>query len=139
VRTWAQRDTAVAGVVREIAPAADPATRTFSARVALPTPQADIRLGMTATVSFSAPLPPGIRLPLTALLNDQGKTSVWVVEKGKVKLVPVVLAGPQGNEILVASGLDAGQEVVIAGVHLLREGQKVSILGRPATTTGTTQ
>ena len=139
VRTWAQRDTAVAGVVREIAPAADPATRTFSARVALPKPQADIRLGMTATVSFSAPLPPGIRLPLTALLNDQGKTSVWVVEKGKVKLVPVVLAGPQGNEILVASGLDAGQEVVIAGVHLLREGQKVSILGRPATTTGTTQ
>jgi len=139
VRTWAQRDTAVAGVVREIAPAADPATRTFSARVALPTPQADIRLGMTATVSFSAPLPPGIRLPLTALLNDQGKTSVWVVEKGKVKLVPVVLAGPQGNEILVASGLDAGQEVVIAGVHLLREGQKVSILGRPATTAGTPQ
>jgi RND family efflux transporter MFP subunit len=139
VRTWAQRDTAVAGVVREIAPAADPATRTFSARVALPTPQADIRLGMTATVSFSAPLPPGIRLPLTALLSDQGKTSVWVVEKGKVKLVPVELAAPQGNEILVAAGLDAGQEVVIAGVHLLREGQKVSILGRPATTTGTTQ
>jgi len=139
VRTWAQRDTAVAGVVREIAPAADPATRTFSARVALPTPQADIRLGMTATVSFSAPLPPGIRLPLTALLNDQGKTSVWVVEKGKVKLVPVVLAGPQGNEILVASGLDASQEVVIAGVHRLREGQKVSILGRPATTAGTPQ
>ncbi|MFM7523194.1 MAG: efflux RND transporter periplasmic adaptor subunit [Betaproteobacteria bacterium] len=139
VRTWAQRDNAVPGVVREIAPAADPATRTFSARVALSKATADIRLGMTATVSFSAPLPPGIRVPLTALLNDQGKTSVWVVEKGKVKLVPIEVAGPQGNEILVASGLDAGQEVVIAGVHLLREGQKVSILGRPAVAAGAPQ
>ncbi|MFM7657520.1 MAG: efflux RND transporter periplasmic adaptor subunit [Burkholderiaceae bacterium] len=139
VRTWAQRDNAVPGVVREIAPAADPATRTFSARVALSKATADIRLGMTATVSFSAPLPPGIRVPLTALLNDRGKTSVWVVEKGKVKLVPIEVAGPQGNEILVASGLDAGQEVVIAGVHLLREGQKVSILGRPAVAAGAPQ
>ena len=139
VRTWAQRDNAVPGVVREIAPATDPATRTFSARVALSKATADIRLGMTATVSFSAPLPPSIRVPLTALLNDQGKTSVWVVEKGKVKLVPIEVAGPQGNEILVGSGLDAGQEVVIAGVHLLREGQKVSILGRPAVAAGAPQ
>lgn len=139
VRTWAQRDNALPGVVREIAPAADPATRTFSARVALPKASADIRLGMTATVSFSAPMPPGIRLPLTALLNDQGKTSVWVVEKGKVKLVPIEIAGPQGNEILVGSGLDAGQEVVIAGVNLLREGQKVSILGRPTSASGAAQ
>ncbi|NCV86940.1 MAG: efflux transporter periplasmic adaptor subunit, partial [Oxalobacteraceae bacterium] len=88
---------------------------------------------------FSAPLPPGIRVPLTALFNDQGKTSVWVVEKNKVRLVPVQVAGPQGNEIVVASGLDAGQEVVIAGVNLLREGQKVSILGRPAAAPGVAQ
>lgn len=139
VRTWAQRDNAIPGVVREIAPAADAATRTFSARVALPKAGADIRMGMTATVSFSAPLPPGIRVPLTALFNDQGKTSVWVVEKNKVRLVPVQVAGPQGNEIVVASGLDAGQEVVIAGVNLLREGQKVSILGRPAAAAGAAQ
>lgn len=139
VRTWAQRDNAVPGVVREIAPAADPATRTFIARVALSKATADIRLGMTATVNLSVPLPPSIRVPLTALLNDQGKTSVWVVEKGKVKLVPIEVARPQGNEILVASGLDAGQEVVIAGVHLLREGQKVSILGRPAVAAGAPQ
>ncbi|NCW86836.1 MAG: efflux RND transporter periplasmic adaptor subunit, partial [Oxalobacteraceae bacterium] len=132
-------DNAIPGVVREIAPAADAATRTFSARVALPKAGADIRMGMTATVSFSAPLPPGIRVPLTALFNDQGKTSVWVVEKNKVKLVPVQVAGPQGNEIVVASGLDAGQEVVIAGVNLLREGQKVSILGRPAAAAGAAQ
>lgn len=139
VRTWAQQDHPVPGVVREIAPAADPATRTFSARIAMPNPPADIRLGMTAIVSFRSPLPPGIRLPLTALLSDQGKTSVWVVDKGKVKLVPIEVAGPQGNEILVASGLDAGQEVVIAGVHLLREGQKVNVLGRPSSASGASQ
>ena len=139
VRTWAQREQSVTGVVREIAPAADPATRTFSARVALPKADASIRLGMTATVSFSAPLPPGMRLPLSALLNDHDKTSVWVVQNGKVKLLPVELGNPQGNEITVIAGLDPGQEVVIAGVHLLREGQKVSVLGRTSAAAGAAQ
>ncbi len=136
VRTWANRDAAIEGRVREVAPAADPATRTFTAKIALPKAGPDIRLGMTATVGFSAPMPAGIRLPLTALLNDQGKTSVWIVDGGKVKLQPVQLAGAVGNEIMVADGLNPGQEIVTAGVNLLREGQKVSVLGKEGTSAG---
>lgn len=130
VRTWANPGEAIAGKVREIAPVADPATRTFTAKVAIPKAGNDIRLGMTATVSFANAAAPGIRLPLTALFHNKDATSVWVIDKGAVRLVPVQVAGASGNEILIASGLDHGQTVVTAGVNMLREGQKVTVLGQ---------
>ncbi len=130
VRTWAHPGEAIAGRVREIAPVADPATRTFTAKVALPKAGNDIRLGMTATVAFATASAPGIRLPLTALFHNKEATSVWVVDKGAVRLVPVQVAGASGNEVLIAAGLDHGQTVVTAGVNMLREGQKVSVLGQ---------
>lgn len=131
VRTWANPGVALEGTVREVAPVADPATRTFTAKIALPKAGPEVRLGMTATVSVVLPAPDAIRLPLTALFEEQGKTSVWVVDKDVVRRVPVQLAGANGNEILVAAGLEPGQAVVTAGVNLLREGQKVAILGQP--------
>jgi RND family efflux transporter MFP subunit len=131
VRTWANPGLVLAGRLRELSPVADPATRTYTAKVSIAKPGPEIRLGMTATVSFvSESSQPAIRLPLTALLNDKGMTSVWVVESGTVKLVPVQVAGASGNEILIASGLSAGQTIVTAGTNLLRPGQKVKLLGQ---------
>ncbi len=130
VRTWAHPGEAITGHVREIAPVADPATRTFTAKVAIPKAGNDIRLGMTATVAFASAAMPGIRLPLTALFHNKEATSVWVIDKGAVRLVPVQVAGASGNEVLIASGLDHGQAVVTAGVNMLREGQKVTVLGQ---------
>jgi hypothetical protein len=51
------------------------------------------------------------------------------VEQGAVKLVPVTIGGVDGNEIVLESGVQPGQTVVTAGVHLLKPGQKVKILG----------
>ena len=130
VRTWANPGEAIAGRVREVAPVADPATRTFTAKVSIPKAGNDIRLGMTATVAFATAAAPGIRLPLTALFHNKEATSVWVIDKGAVRLVPVQVAGASGNEVLIASGLDHGQTVVTAGVNMLREGQKVTVLGQ---------
>lgn len=118
------------GRLRELAPIADPATRTYTAKIALPKAGSEVKLGMTATVSFvTQSTQQGIRLPLTALFNDKSQTAVWAVENGAVKLVPVQVAGAIGNEILIAGGISAGQSVVTAGINLLRPGQKVTILG----------
>jgi RND family efflux transporter MFP subunit len=128
VRLWANRDAAIPGKIREISPMADPATRTYMMKVAVP-PRPEIRLGMTATVQFSARSDAAqIRLPLAALVQNKGATSVWLVENGAVRLAEVQLGAPLGNEILVASGLQPGQTVVTAGVNLLKNGQKVRIL-----------
>lgn len=128
VRTWANPELALDGRLRELSPIADPATRTFTAKISLPKTSGDIRLGMTATVTFASEGPPGIRLPLTALFNHQEKTAVWLVESDKVKLSIVEVAGAVDNEVMILSGVNPGQTVVTAGVNQLREGQKVRIL-----------
>lgn len=129
VRLWADPKQALPGKIREVSPVADAATRTYLAKVTIPdAPQA--RLGMTAVVQFaSTTVTPQIRVPLTALFNEKSQSSVWVVENGAVKLVPVTIGGVAGNDLLLTSGVKEGQTVVTAGVNLLKPGQKVTILG----------
>lgn len=129
VRLWADAGQTIPGKIREIAPMADAATRTYTVKVALPA-RADARLGMSATVELAtgAATTGGLRVPLTALVNNKGASSVWVVENGAVRLVPVQVAGQVDNDVLVSGAVRAGQNVVTAGVNLLKPGQKVRIL-----------
>lgn len=130
VRLWAG-GAPINGRLRELAPAADPATRTFPARIALVDPPSTVALGMTATVSFSMPLAePVITLPLQALLVDGGATHAWRYDaaSGTVRRARVTVGNVAGNEIVVADGLHAGDIVVTAGTHQLRDGQKVKLL-----------
>jgi multidrug efflux system membrane fusion protein len=130
VRLWAKPGEAVPGKIREISPMADPATRTYTVKVTIPDSLAGARLGMTAVVQFaSKTAAPQIKVPLTALFYEKSATSVWVVEQGVVKLVPVTVGGAAGNDLLLTSGVKPGQTVVTAGVNLLKPGQKVKILG----------
>ena len=129
VRTWSNPKQVLPGKLRELSPVADSATRTYTAKVSIPNAPADVRLGMSAYVTFSAATAtPMLKVPLTALVQNQGGSAVWVVENGVVRLSPVQLAAPSGNDMLVASGISAGQTVVTAGVNLLKPGQKVTVL-----------
>ena len=133
VRVWARPNDLIAGHIREISPIADPVTRTFTAKIAMPDAPAEVRLGMTAYVRFaSKTAAPQIRVPLTALFQDKSGSAVWVVENHVAKLVPVQVGGASGNDVLLASGVAGGQVVVTAGVNSLKPGQKVSILGEEA-------
>lgn len=130
VRLWAEPGKSVPGTLREIAPAADPVTRTYTAKVTIPDSLNSARLGMTAVVQFAShSAAPQIRVPLTALFYEKSATSVWLVENGAVKLAPVTIVGAAGNDLLLGSGVAAGQTVVTAGVNLLKPGQRVTILG----------
>ncbi|WP_255581772.1 efflux RND transporter periplasmic adaptor subunit [Cupriavidus sp. AU9028] len=135
VRTWASPERVMAGRVREIAAAADPVTRTYAARISLPEAPAELKFGMTAAVTFQRPgQQQGVRVPLTALLQQGGRNLVWVYEgaSGTVQPVEVKLGEPLGNDMAVTSGLRPGQTIVTAGVHLLKPGQKVRPLQAPA-------
>lgn len=137
VRLWGASGI-YAATLREVAASADPVTRTFQAKADLGA--ASAQLGQTATVLIDIPRVEGIvKLPLTAITRQQEKTAVWVVDKASmsVRLAPVVIAGVDGNEVVVASGLNVGQEVVIAGVHVLTAGQKVKFFNAaPAAAAG---
>lgn len=130
VRLWASPDKTVPGKIREISPVADPFTRTYAFRVSIPASLSEAKLGMTALVAFASRTPqPQIKVPLTALFHEKSATSVWVVENGVVRLVPVTVNGVSGNDLVLGSGVKPGQTVVTAGVNLLKPGQKVTILG----------
>ncbi|HEX7644977.1 MAG TPA: efflux RND transporter periplasmic adaptor subunit [Burkholderiaceae bacterium] len=134
VRVWAQPNDLIAGHIREISPIADPVTRTFTAKIAMPDAPTDVRLGMTAYVRFaSKTAAPQIKVPLTALFQDKSGSAVWVVENHMAKLVPVQVGGASGNDVVLSGGVAGGQVVVTAGVNSLKPGQKVSILGEDAT------
>jgi RND family efflux transporter MFP subunit len=127
VRPWGQAG-ALPATVREVAAAADPATRTFLVRADLGA--APVQLGQTLTVQLDLPRrDAAARLPLTAVMRQQGQTAVWVLDPASmtVKVQPIVVAGADGNSVMVASGLQSGQRVVTAGVHTLTPGQKVKL------------
>ncbi|MGZ5198642.1 MAG: efflux RND transporter periplasmic adaptor subunit [Telluria sp.] len=133
VSVWAYPGRSWAGRLRELAPDTDSVTRTYSARITILDPDpAVLRLGMTASVL--APDVGGkgaVRLPLTAIVDEDGKRRVWVVDRQtqRVHAREVQVGGAQNDSVLVTSGLAGGETVVTAGVHLLQPNQRVLLAG----------
>ncbi len=132
VRLWGGGELLPA-TLRELAAAADPATRTFLAKADLG--RAPVKLGQTASVLLELPRTAGVvRLPLAAVAEARGKTVAWVLDPATltVRPQPIEVAGADGNSVIVAAGLNPGQVVVTAGVHTLTPGQKVKQYVEPA-------
>ncbi|MDO9360801.1 MAG: efflux RND transporter periplasmic adaptor subunit [Polaromonas sp.] len=130
VRVWSQ-NTELAGKVREVSASADPATRTYPVKVALTTSQPPV-LGATVYVQPQGLGAAGVqvmKLPTSALRQDGKATAVWVLDKASmtVRSQVIQIATADGNEAVVAAGLQPGMLVVSAGVHVLSPGQKVTI------------
>lgn len=119
------------GTLREIAPQSDSATRTRRARIALEDAPRAFRLGATITARPRTAPDAGIRLPLSALLEKDGRAQVWVVDaaSGTVALKAVTVGARNGESFTVTAGLEGGERVVTAGVNSLAEGQKVKVEG----------
>lgn len=130
VRLWADGKT-FQGKVREIAPAADPATRTFAARIAIAGAEAAMPLGLSATVSFPKSGTTAYLVPLAAIYQQNGKPAVWVVgQDNTVVLRDVVVASFADDGALVSAGLNEGETIVAAGAFKLSAGEKVRIAPR---------
>jgi multidrug efflux pump subunit AcrA (membrane-fusion protein) len=61
---------------------------------------------------------------------------VWVFDAatGTVASQTVQVATADGNDVVIADGLKAGQQIVSAGVHVLSPGQKVTVYNPVVTT-----
>ncbi len=126
IRLWANQDQSYAARVREVAPAADAATRSFQVKVTVLEPDAGLRLGMTAGVLIGSAEAP-LLVPTAALTRQDGKNTVWVVNPQSGEVQPrSVTTGPfREDGVVVEKGLARGERVVIAGVHKLQPGQLV--------------
>ena len=132
VELWSQPDQRFPGRIRELAPAADPQSRTFAARVAFTEGKVSAELGQSARVFIAVDGEVPLSVPLSALTAEGGTPYVWVVDPTNSKLVRTpVRVGPYGEKsVPVLDGLKAEDWVVAAGVQVLREGQQVRPVDR---------
>jgi RND family efflux transporter MFP subunit len=119
------------GRVREVAPQADAATRTFQVKVGITDPPEAMRLGATVTGTVKLSAPPGVEVPASALTEADGRPAVWVVDPQSqtVSLRNVEVLRYDPATVVISQGLETGERVVTAGVQTLRPGQKVRLLG----------
>jgi RND family efflux transporter MFP subunit len=122
------------GIVREVSPVADPATRTYQVKVTLKSPPSQMRFGMSVSGRLKVTTAPVVVLPLAALFDKEKKPAVWVYDAGKqgIALKPVVISRYESDKVVIAEGLAKGDVVVTAGVNLLHEGQKVRLIAESA-------
>jgi multidrug efflux system membrane fusion protein len=132
VQLWSQPDQRFAGSIRELAPAADPRSRTFAARVAFSAGQVPAELGQSARVFIAADGAVPLSVPLSALTAQGGEPYVWVVDPHTSTLLrtPVQVGAYGEDSVPVLEGLQADDWVVAAGVQVLREGQQVRPVDR---------
>jgi RND family efflux transporter MFP subunit len=116
--------------LRELSPAADGATRTYAARYTIVNADEAVRLGMSATLTLTqGEGGRAARLPLTAVFSHGKGPSVWVVDHaGKLTARSVTIARYEAQNVLIASGVSDGENVVTLGVEKLDEG----LVTRPA-------
>src|ERR1700709_455401 len=127
VTLWSEPNRKYAATLREIAPAADPATRTYLAKFSLPDAGDKVSLGMTATLTLADAATERVaRVPLSALFSQGGDPSLYIVDaSGDVTLKPVAVKSYESNDVLISGGVDEGAKVVVLGVQKLDPAQKV--------------
>jgi len=132
VSLWSDGNRRLKAKIREIASAADPASRTYRVKATLLEGMDAAQLGMTATVHIAANTASGIAIPLSAVYTPQNQPDhslVWLVDEqaATVKSVPVRLGETLAGERIAVEGLAAGQLLVSAGIQRLAEGQAVRL------------
>lgn len=136
VATWSFPDKYYQAKVREVGAAADPVTRTYPVRVSIQDTDDSVQLGMTAFALFvGAGDADTLAVPLSSLYVKGAITGVWLIAAdGKVSLKPVTVLQYKENVALVKNGIKAGDLIVAAGVHKLREGEVVKPVTDPQVT-----
>jgi RND family efflux transporter MFP subunit len=131
VAIWSEPGKTYVAKLRELAPSADPVTRTYLAKFSMPDAGDAVQLGMTATLTLSDPAGEQVaRLPLSALFNQGTGPSVFVVDgkTGAITLKPVAVKSYERSDVLISGGVDEGASVVALGVQKLDPAQKVKIV-----------
>ena len=119
------------GRVREVAPQADAATRTYRVKVGIIDPPESMRLGATVTGRIKLSARSGFQIPPSALTETNGHSAVWVVDPQSqtVSQRHVDVLRYDASSVVIAHGLETGDVVVSAGVQELHPGQKVRLVG----------
>lgn len=117
------------GKVEVLNPEAGAGNRMFRTKIKLDNPDGRLKAGMFAKVRLSAgESRPLLLVPQSAVLQKQGLYYVFVVEQGKAVRRQVSVGEVQGSDIVIADGLQAGQQVITTSVNRLKEGEALKMI-----------
>jgi RND family efflux transporter MFP subunit len=121
------------GRVEVVGVAAEPASRTYTAKIAVSNPDRLLLAGMVAeTRIFGKQMMNALTVPGDAIVRDaEGVVHVYVYSPAqkRVYLRRVEVGAPVGAEVEIRSGLGADEQVVVAGQQNVREGSPVKLIG----------
>ncbi len=119
--------TGLTGKVRTISPAADQATRTFTAKITLP-PEKHIKSGLFARVDIPVGEAGLLTLPRTALIKYGQLTGFYLVDDKQIARFRLVRTGRTlGERVEIVSGLKTGDRYVVKPPEKLEDGVKVEV------------
>ena len=126
VKVAAVSDKTIKGTITNIALAASPTTKAYQVKIQIPNTDHLLKPGMYAEVTLENGQSNGISLPREAVLKSGDKETVLIVSEGtaskrQVKTVPL-----DDKNILVISGLNAGDKVIVGSPSTLADGTKVN-------------
>jgi RND family efflux transporter MFP subunit len=118
------------GTVAEVVPVADPASRSYTVKIALPPVGAAVRQilrsGLFGQARFTVGQREAITIPNKAVIQHGGLTSVYIVDASKIAHLRLIKTGAvDGERIEILSGLNKGELIVVEGAELVSEGSRV--------------
>jgi membrane fusion protein (multidrug efflux system) len=126
----AAEDTTFDGRIRQISPVVDTATGTVKVTIEASSPPSAVRPGSFVTVNIVREThPEATVIPREAVLRELQSAHVFVVEDEIAHKRDISLGLEEGLLVESLSGLDIGEQVIIAGQGGLKDGAKVKILG----------
>jgi RND family efflux transporter MFP subunit len=129
IMNYTMTDDTLKGMVTQISPAIESATRTFKATLSIDNPEWKLRPGMFVKVELVvARKDSAIVIPKNIILSRQRGKTVFVIIKGASdeRIITTGLENP--GEVEVTSGLEINERIVIKGFETLRRSQKVKIV-----------
>jgi multidrug efflux pump subunit AcrA (membrane-fusion protein) len=120
------------GIVVEIVPAADPASRTYLVKISIPPPAGNqiIRSGLYGKARFVTSQTQAITVPQKAVVENGQLTSVYVVDQSGIARMRLVKTGKIYNDrVEVLSGVKEGEQIVVDGVAAVNDGGRVREAG----------
>jgi RND family efflux transporter MFP subunit len=122
----AAMETDLEGVVSEIAPTADPGSRTVLVKLDLPSTPS-LRAGQFGRVAMPVGGTSALRVPASAVVVRGQMELVFVVSEGKARLRIVRTGKRIGHDVELVSGVDAGETIVVENPSVLVDGQPLQV------------
>jgi membrane fusion protein (multidrug efflux system) len=120
-----------AGIVTGVDSRVDPVSRSITVRANVPNPDLSLKPGMFLNVALARDEHDALMVPEAALVPEQSRQFLFVVEDGRATRREVRIGRRQPGRVEVVAGLKEGEQVIVEGTQKVREGASVQVIDRP--------